>query len=370
MEPDRSNYEIWFIDWLDGNLSLEEAEKLRLFLVDNPDLREELEGLASINLKASENTYTGKQFLVKSPDDLSDSQFDHLCIGHLENDLTPNQETELKDIIDKDDSKKKRFELIQKLKLLPPDYSYEYKNQLKKLTLGRKLIRLSVIGLSTAAVIAIIVFAAYISLTKNRDTNGQLISDNYGPDTIYIETYSPLTKNADLQLINNSEITAVNKFKNSAIPKLPVEPAEIIESEKVSELVNTISVQEIVRAEFLPKFNVPIPEKIFKSSFITGNNLIPFEPGYLPLFEDERSNVDRFIARLFHEKIMKDTISGYRPVRTYDIAVAGITGLNKLFGWEMAFNKNTDETGEIKSYYFSSKLIKINAPVKKPENAL
>jgi hypothetical protein len=149
-----------------------------------------------------------------------------------------------------------------------------------------------------------------------------------------------------------------------------VEPAEIIESEKVSELVNTISVQEIVRAEFLPKFNVPIPEKIFKSSFITGNNLIPFEPGYLPLFEDERSNVDRFIARLFHEKIMKDTISGYRPVRTYDIAVAGITGLNKLFGWEMAFNKNTDETGEIKSYYFSSKLIKINAPVKKPENAL
>ena len=41
MKIDRSNYEIWLIDWLDGNLSDLQAEKLLLFLDENPDLKED-----------------------------------------------------------------------------------------------------------------------------------------------------------------------------------------------------------------------------------------------------------------------------------------------------------------------------------------
>ena len=53
-----------------------------------------------------------------------------------------------------------------------------------------------------------------------------------------------------------------------------------------------------------------------------------------------------------------------------DLAKAGITGLNKLLGWEMSLQKNTDESGDIKSYYFSSRLLKFKAPVKKSANNL
>ena len=45
MQIDRSNYEIWFIDWLDGNLNSLQVEQLKLFLDQNPDLREELDDL-------------------------------------------------------------------------------------------------------------------------------------------------------------------------------------------------------------------------------------------------------------------------------------------------------------------------------------
>ena len=95
-----------------------------------------------------------------------------------------------------------------------------------------------------------------------------------------------------------------------------------------------------------------------------------YDPAYIPPLIEYRSNVQLFLARLFHEKIMKDTNSGTRPVESYEIAQAGIKGLNKLFGWEIALQKNTDENGDIRSYNFSSRLLKFNAPVKKSVQAL
>ncbi|HSL86673.1 MAG TPA: hypothetical protein VK861_07035, partial [Bacteroidales bacterium] len=83
--------------------------------------------------------------------------------------------------------------------------------------------------------------------------------------------------------------------------------------------------------------------------------------------DDGRSNVNRFFARVFHEKIMRDTTAGEKPVRAYDIAEAGIAGLNKLFGTEMALQRNTGKNGEVTSVYFSSRLLKFNAPVRKTE---
>ncbi len=53
MQIDRSNYEIWFIDWLDGNLTGKEIEQLKLFLDQNPDLREEFNDLAPVNMVSS-----------------------------------------------------------------------------------------------------------------------------------------------------------------------------------------------------------------------------------------------------------------------------------------------------------------------------
>jgi len=85
---------------------------------------------------------------------------------------------------------------------------------------------------------------------------------------------------------------------------------------------------------------------------------------------DERSKAGQFIAKFFHEKIMKDTTAVNRPVESYEIAVAGITGLNKLLGWEMSLQKNADENGDVKSYYFSSRLLKFKSPVKKSTNNL
>ena len=62
---------------------------------------------------------------------------------------------------------------------------------------------------------------------------------------------------------------------------------------------------------------------------------------------------------------MKENVYDNSPLKSYEIAEAGISGLNKLLGWQMALSTSNDENGDVKSVYFSSKMLKFNVPVKK-----
>ena len=117
MQIDRSNYEIWLIDWLDENLSDIQIEQLQLFLRDNPDLKEEFEELTTFRLNPSERSFTNKSRLQKSPSDLSETQFEYLSVAYLENDISADQQAELKEKILKEktakDSPLKAYELAE-----------------------------------------------------------------------------------------------------------------------------------------------------------------------------------------------------------------------------------------------------------------
>jgi hypothetical protein len=113
-----------------------------------------------------------------------------------------------------------------------------------------------------------------------------------------------------------------------------------------------------------------LPENVIETERPSQNSLIEYKPGYIPPLIENRSNVELFMARLFHEKIMNDKTAGTKPVERFDIARAGILGLNKLFGWELALDRNTDINGNTSSYYFASRLVKVNAPVRKPAESL
>ncbi|MDO9580830.1 MAG: hypothetical protein Q7J06_09750, partial [Bacteroidales bacterium] len=77
MKIDRSNYEIWLIDWLDNNLSDQQVEQLKIFLGENADLREEFEELSRCNLEPSVKSFPNKDLLKKSISDLTESQFEY-----------------------------------------------------------------------------------------------------------------------------------------------------------------------------------------------------------------------------------------------------------------------------------------------------
>ena len=84
-----------------------------------------------------------------------------------------------------------------------------------------------------------------------------------------------------------------------------------------------------------------------------------------PPESNEEPGLNTLIARLFRDKILKSKEHETGSLKPYEIADAGIKGLNKLLGWQMTLHRNHDENGDLKSLYFSSKILKFNAPVRK-----
>lgn len=360
MKPDRSNYEIWFIDWLEGNLDENQVRQLNSFLMENPDLQNELNELLPVKLVPSDVPFNRKTRLIKSHSDLTDYQFDYLCSAYLENDITVSQRAELTEIMDQSVNRRKIFELFLKLRLKPFPGSFKRKSSVKKLTAGQKVIRWNFAGLSAAAAVVLLLIINNLFFSKT-ELGVLQISQNVVSDTIILVKPVPVQSMEKESLSVNVPMSANRPVKSSDGFNQEVLVADLVKD----------SVPEIQRAEILSMVFTGKPEIIRNNTTASETGtIITWKPGYVPPLFDERSNVERFLARFFHEKIMNDPASGNKPVESFDIAKASINGLNKLFGWKMAINKSTDKDGEIKSYNFTSRLLKFNAPVKKPVNEL
>ena len=362
MKIDKTNYEIWLIDWLDGNLNDLQVEHLKLFLSNNPDLKEEFDELNAFSLKPSKKSFSQKNQLKKSVTDLSASQFEYLCVAYLENDLSAGQQTELQEIIDQNYEKKRVFDLVQKAKLTPSDIRFKNKTQLLKRTAAQKIIRLSVIGLSAAAAIALVI-TTYLTIPENLSNENNNIavnphvdsishkqSDETGPDKIVEEIIPEVT-------IPKTDKLRVAEQKNNSYQTLSDAHGLV-----TNDTILRKSDNQLIEIRKIPFNSVVSLEGTILSNTLIASNYSFNIPEY-----DDRSNVSKFFAKTFREKILKEEPSLNRPVKGYEIAEAGVTGLNKLLGWEMALDKKNDENGELRSVYFSSRILKFNSPVNKNE---
>jgi hypothetical protein len=364
MNPDRSNYEIWFIDWLDGKLDDRQTELLQTFLGNNPDLRDELDTLALLNLRKPPGSYPGKELLKKTCSDLPQSQFEYLCVADLENDLSPEQAEDLRNSIGDDHEKIKTYKLIHKTKLIPGNYSYKHKNNLRKITPYQKVIRISFIGLSAAA--AAVALFIIINLFPPEDI---IIENQQIPQDI---TENSPAVNANPEVLPENNIIRENIISDRSQPEKvtlqtsDIAPKTITVSQDINGQADSLLERPDVSVITAPTIAF-LSGMSFTDKYHINRSLIAFNTDISLPYDDGRSNVEKFISKFFHEKILKDKSAADKPVKGYEIAEAGITGLNKLFGTELALYRNTDENGEVTSVYFSSKFLKFNAPVKKSE---
>lgn len=359
MKIDRSNYEVWFIDWLAGNLSDQQVEELMVFLEMNPSLREEFDELPSLRLNAPPYVFQKKDILKRSTSEITASQLEYLSVAFLENDISPDQRSELKEIIEEDPQKLRIFELIQKTKLIAPDILYSHKYQIIRRPLKQKVLQWSLIGLSTAATIAIVILS-YLAIPHN-------LTDNDGIGKLS-NIDSTNNNRRDVKFyVSTSKTDSITDQNISITGTTPV----IRRDRKHS--VSTIKPDSIAdELVLISKFDSPdkiltLPQSEHIAADLPNTLMSQASLQIFTPIEDERSNVGKFIARVFREKILKDTTRKTSPLEAFEIAEVGVTGLNKLFGWQIALNKNIDEVGKPASVYFSSRLLKFNTPVKKNE---
>jgi hypothetical protein len=362
MQIDRSNYEIWLIDWLDGNLDDAEVAQLQLFLRDNSDIKEEYEELTMFRLSTPGEPFHRKNDLKKTTANLPESQFEYLCVAFFENDLSSEQAAELLEIIDEDPRKKIIFDHLGKTKLSPPEYTYKHKKRLLRRSFAQNFIRISAIGLSAAAITVLVVVMYVLK-----------------PESIPVNMENTTQNTVSTNKVQEPQKTVVREKENTGDKNIPVEKTD----SKLLALSNRKSIPAdkpdltsysqpdpiVRRSDSLTSIDrIPVSFNSELGEEQLPNNLVPLNHTIAaPPFDDGRSKISRFIAKTFREKILKEKTARDSPLRGYEIAEAGVSGLNKLLGWEMALDEKKDKNGELRSVYFSSRILKFNAPVKKSE---
>ena len=137
MSINKSNYEIFILDYLDGNLSPEVIAELLLFLEANPDIKEEFQMLSSSHLDADTTaSFPDKVWLKTGPDEneplfLKDDE--RLAIAAIENDHDPVTREKIITRLSGDSSFAELCALYNKT-LIIPDYAIvmNSKSSLKK----------------------------------------------------------------------------------------------------------------------------------------------------------------------------------------------------------------------------------------------
>ena len=160
MKINKKNYELYFTDYLDNKLNVNEIAELMIFLTNNPNLENELTEIKNIKLSNKNNIiFNKKSLLYKDTDTEEITDFENKCIAFIENDLSENEKNTLLNNINLDTDKQKTFEIFNNIKLTAnKSIKFDNKELLRhnlKVSYKRKLF---ISYLSSAAAVLLFVF--------------------------------------------------------------------------------------------------------------------------------------------------------------------------------------------------------------------
>jgi len=252
----RNNYEEFFLDYIEGDISAQDKLALESFLIQNPDLKKELDEMMDMDLKCEADTTTEETAHLK--DIPFQTNFDDFCIAQLEGDLDLYESKAFEKFIHSNPNKAEDLALYHKTKL-EADVSIVFKNKkdLKhrnKVTIIRQFIYTT---LATAASIAIL-FSVWTSELKNSPTDlkYEQVSQNTSmqiatPDSVKtpikkeIDRVKSVEKNKKPEKTNNSSKPKVKaKIKNKKIIRIDVLPVRAEVSTKKA--IDKIEVKQLL----------------------------------------------------------------------------------------------------------------------------
>lgn len=363
MKINRENYEIFFIDYLDGSLSDDQIKDLESFLLINPDLKEELEGLERAILIPQNLSFPEKNSLYRSSlsTKLSEKNFEDHCIAYLEGDLDQNQIAVFEKLIENNPDLKNEFLKYQNT-ILKKDLSIIFpdKSSLKKkvLPLGS-----AVIYPALSAVAAILIFLIIFRWNYHSDiplsAEPETIAVNKAPyvnDAPYVneEADPSFTEQRDNVLITYSSSTKTESKKNvESTQNLPQSLTEEKDYRENSFSVNsdlTIIISAIDHP--LPEVTKAIPDQIQNLAYFSKDNSIRNSLNTASEYHGIKDLALGYINnRIFENEI---ALSGLKQIKMWDIAEAGIKGFNKLTGSELKLEKELKDNGEIMAINFDA----------------
>lgn len=217
-----NNYEAYLLDYLEGNLSVEEIHDLKLFLEANPDKRQELDiDLNDFVIEPLSVQLANKDFLKVDDSDLITAvNVEEWMIESLEKTISADKQLELNDFIKKHQLEKS-MSYFSATKLTA-DLNEKFENKKSLKVPEGVVIPLYLRYVAAAAVVVLIVS---IALNFNRENQPAYLQESAKvniPDKLQIVTPEHLAKESDFVYSNSKSNNNFNsnQFAETRIKEL------------------------------------------------------------------------------------------------------------------------------------------------------
>jgi len=349
------------VDYLDGNLSDYEIRMLEDFLLINPDLRAELEGTEKISLTPETFVFNQKD-LLKKPDlslPVNENNLEDFCIALTEGDLDESLQKALHSYLKSHPQSESLLALYRQMHLTPDkNLIYPWKGELKKMSI---LLPREVLFpiLSVAAAVAFI-FIIYLRNEDISDFIPGITADL--PSVIIAEPEAEVKEMISEQTEIQNNIPEINQASliSFSAPKEKKKMPEVKKNVVPDKTDQDSKSKDLLPPQKLnPSFEIKLPSVVedqINTPAIDGTKIT------YSSVKDKSESVEYLSLTEYARKQLTEKVLGTKEVEkthitAWEIADAGISGINKLTGGEMKLEKKTDQEGKIAAYSFDSKLL-------------
>ncbi len=341
----RENYEAYFLDHSEGNLSPEEQAELFSFLKQNPDLENELHQFSNAPIPAERLVFEHKAKLKKLDIQatilINEHNYNEFFIAWYEGDLDVSGKEEVKLFLKKNPSLVRDFELFAKARLQPEKIVLRKKQDLKRHKVVPLYRSISWVALAAAAITA----------------------------AFFLFKESPQQQPLNVDPIVHAAIQAVEPQKPTVIQHENI-PSKVVEIAKVEQLIpiqqktripasiQSMPIRSAREFAYASNFSAAVPPKL---------NTALFEDILLrySIEELEEQKKSSFLNKTIHaiaslspwNKGSKQEEN--QPISFWDIADYGVKGINELTASNLELKHSRNQEGKLESFFFGNDNFKI-----------
>jgi hypothetical protein len=338
MKITRENYEIWFLDYLDGSLDQDGREEVHLFLQNHPDLADGLESFPTVLPVDTGRIYPRKELLKRSQYDDS-LILENIAVAEMEGDLTEEETIEFKNWLSKNPDKQGNISLIQRIRL-QPDLSIVFprKEHLKKRPAQITLLY----RITAVAALLLLAFLLYKPSLQKQDS-AQLSANTVLPvEKVAKPTPENVKKIHVLQAEKNLKTSrATPVLQKTAKVSREAAPEPAFSGTRQAEPIATLTTRTVTVQTDLPAFYDLVPVRLEPVNYASGE--IPLSEYYDIKFQSLKDQGPKgFITR-------------------EEVAVAGLRFFSRLTGNHLTGKKG--KNGNLETISFNSQPLAISIPL-------
>jgi len=355
MRINNQNYEIWFIDYLDGKLNHQQLDELKIFLMLNPELEQELDEMEQTILQPEKVVFANKNSLKKTASSLTinDTNFDDYAVALMEGDLSSTDADEFKQYLNKNKNRATEYERLRKTKLVA-DLSliYPNKNTLKKSVYIMPVTRKIVLRVASIAALLLLFVGLYIIYNPKKSTQTALIKSNIKTKPIIANVKADTvdrTQNKITKPVSKKHVKNIVR----QVAELNVQPVDARQHEQI-QLVEPRNV--LVSATMEKKISTP------QSALVIPQ--VEEQPDYAS------AETYQTINQTFKQRVNKKVFDKIQPrqknkIDFWDVALFVVKGINKVTGSNIKLNNKYDAKGQLKVFELSGNAFAISKQINK-----